>query len=231
MAERIFKLADFREYLRMLEAARADYVLIGGHAVALWAVRYLPGDECAALGTDMPLLSKDLDLRAEESVARSLATALRTVLTHAQFKKQPHMGKTRAIVVHLHGHSTTIEILQRVPGLDLSADDPPQGHALRLPLEDIRVRVLDPVSLFLAKAHTYVDAREANEAGRRNDGPHLRLLAALLPAYFAELDSRHAAGRIKIEPAAERARLHACLDFHGTALPLSAHELDGVRAS
>ena len=228
MAERIFRLADFREYLRMLEAERADYALIGGHAVALWTVRYLPDEQCAALGIDMPLLSKDLDLRAEESVARSLATSLRTVLTHAQFKKQPHMGKTRAIVVHLHGHSTTIEILQRVPGLDPSANEPPQGHVLRLPLEDIRVRVLDPVSLFIAKAHTYIDTREANEAGRRNDGPHLRLLTALLPAYFTELDLRHAEGRIKIEPAAERARLRACLDFHGDTLPLSADEIRAV---
>ena len=99
---------------------------------------------------------------------------------------------------------------------------------LRLPLEDIRVRVLDPVSLFIAKAHTYRDALEANQAGRRNDGPHLRLLAALLPAYFAELDSRHAEGRIKIEPAAERARLRACLAFHGDALPLSADEIRAV---
>ena len=228
MAERIFKLADFREYLRMLETARADYSLIGGHAVALWAVRYLPDERCAALGIAMPLLSKDLDLRAEESVARGLATTLRTVLTHAQFKKQPHMGKTRAIVVHLHGHSTTIEILQRVPGLDSSADEPPRGHVLRLPLEDIRVRVLDPVSLFIAKAHTYIDAREANDAGRRNDGPHLRLLAALLPAYFAELDSRYGQGRIKIEPAGERARLRACLDFHRDTLPLSADEIRAV---
>ena len=138
------------------------------------------------------------------------------------------MGKTRAIVVHLHGHATTIEILQRVPGLDPSADEPPQGHVLRLPLEDIRVRVLDPVSLFVAKAHTYIDAREANEAGRRNDGPHLRLLAALMPAYLAELDSRHAQGRVKIEPAAERDRLRACLAFHGDALPLSEDELARV---
>ena len=179
----------------------------------------------------MPLMSKDLDLRAEESVARSLAIALRTVLTHAQFKKQPHMGKTRAIVVHLHGHSTTIEILQRIPGLDPSADEPPRGHVLRLPLEDIRIRVLDPVSLFIAKAHTYLDAIEANLAGRRNDGPHLRLLTALLPAYLVELDERHAQGRIKIDPAGERVRLRACLDLHGTALPLPADEIARVRAA
>lgn len=228
MPERRFVLEDFIEYLRILHGSRADYVLIGGHAVALWARRYLAESVTMALGVSLPLMSKDIDLRAEESVARALATTLRTVLTHAQFKKQPHMGKTRAIVVHLHGHSTTIEILQRVPGLDPSADEPPRGHVLRLPLEDIRVRVLDPVSLFIAKAHTYIDAREANEAGRRNDGPHLRLLAALLPAYFAELDSRHADGRIKIEPAGERARLRACLDFHGDTLPLSVDELRAV---
>ena len=231
MAERRFVLEDFLEYLRMLGASRADYVIIGGHAVAIWAQRYLAKEATLALGIPLPLLSKDLDLRAEESVARALATTLRTTLTHAQFKKQPHMGKTRAIVIHLHGHSTTIEILQRVPGLDLSADEPPQGHVLRLPLEDIRVRVLDPVSLFIAKAHTYRDALEANQAGRRNDGPHLRLLAALLPAYFAELDSRHAEGRIKIDPATERVRLRGCVEFHGDALPLSPEELAGVRGA
>ena len=134
MPERRYIVDDFIEYLRMLNAARADYALIGGHAVAIWAQRYLPENATQAIGVTLPLLSKALDLRAEESVAHALATELRTTLTHAQFKKQPHMGKTRALVVHLHGHSTTIEILQRVPGLDPSADEPPRGHTLRLPL-------------------------------------------------------------------------------------------------
>ena len=59
MSDRIFKLTDFLEYLRMLEAQRADYALIGGHAVALWTVRYVPDADCAAMGIDSPVAESD----------------------------------------------------------------------------------------------------------------------------------------------------------------------------
>ena len=59
MPERRFVLEDFIEYLRMLHVSRADYVLIGGHAVALWARRYLAESVTTALGVSLPLMSKE----------------------------------------------------------------------------------------------------------------------------------------------------------------------------
>ena len=60
MPERRYILDDFIDYLRMLEAQRANYALIGGHAVAIWAQRYLPESTTEAIGVTLPLSPAEL---------------------------------------------------------------------------------------------------------------------------------------------------------------------------
>ena len=74
--EKPFSLVDFQPALLQLRDAELQQVLVGGLAVSAWAEMFLEGEE--RLEFDLPIYSKDIDLRGAKISAIFLARELRS---------------------------------------------------------------------------------------------------------------------------------------------------------
>ena len=124
-----FCLRDFEPFLHSLNESGIQGVLIGGMAVAAWAGDYL--EEADVPDFDLPLYSKDIDLRGLKSTMMFLAKDMQVAgaeirgYATATRKAAPEMGQIHAAQVYWRGHRTSIEVLERLPGLDEGKAFPP----------------------------------------------------------------------------------------------------------
>lgn len=230
-----FCLADFRPFLQALTEQEDQSVLIGGMAVSAWADVHLELSEADFF--DLPIYSKDVDFRGQKVTSALLSQTL--VMDGAQIqgrvsatrKNAPHMGRVFAVSLIWKGRRTSIEVLERLPGLDSGIEDDPQGTPM---ITQGGLSVLDPCSLFICKLHA-ANTRPAGQAG--NDVTHLAILARVIPRFLAKLravvvpeyDGREDVSRLlrKIEscesgedvfqiplPVEEKARLIEALRMH-----------------
>lgn len=197
-----FCLADFGPFLRSLTEEEDDSVLIGGMAVSAWADLHLEPTEKDFF--DLPIYSKDVDLRGQKVTSALLAgkmvgagAEIRGKVS-ATRKNAPHMGRVFAVSLFWRGATTSIEVLERLPGLDSGIDEFPSGTAIAT---RGGLTLLDPCSLFICKLHA-ANTRPAGEAG--NDVKHLAILACVIPRFLeklrsapvAEYDAKEDVGRL-----------------------------------
>lgn len=223
--ERPFCLDDFRPFLKSLIESEDESVLVGGLAVSAWAELFLEGNE--RLQFDLPIFSKDIDLRGHKITCMILTKFMQTDgaklggIVTATRKNAPHMGRVFASSIFWRESKTSVEVLERLPGLDTGIDDSPVGT----PLSPLRELVLlDPCSLFICKLHA-ANSRPAGQVG--NDVKHLAILACVIPRFLEKLrsvpvpdyDGRVDAGRLL-------AQIEACeAGRHPFRVPLASEEI------
>lgn len=177
-------MGDVRNLLDYLSSTNAQYTLAGGLAVSFWAEQLASAEEQTAFG--VPLHSEDIDFRGY----RFLADGIKAWMTAqgvemgqinvAMRKGAEFMGKIYNLPFRpVDSHSgiqaaANVEILERLPLLDRSLAERPNGTVLTL----AGIRVLDPFSLMICKLHAF-HTRPPEEKGR--DLHHLKILAAILP--------------------------------------------------
>ena len=182
-----FCLADFSPFLQTLVQDEDQSVLIGGMAVSAWGEIHLEPNEHAVY--DLPIYSKDVDLRGQKITSALLSAKLREQgaeirgSVSAVRKNAPHMGRVFAVSLRWRGQQTSIEVLERLPGLDTGIVDGPLGTPL-VTLSGLSL--LDPCSLFICKLHA-ANTRPTGEAG--NDVKHLAILACVIPRFLEKLRS------------------------------------------
>jgi hypothetical protein len=186
-AKQPFSLADFGPFLRTLTEGEDQSVLIGGMAVSAWGEIHLESAEHAVF--DLPIYSKDVDLRGQKITSLLLAETMakdgaeiRGSVT-ATRKNAPHMGRVFAVSLFWKGQQTSIEVLERLPGLDTGIDDVPVGTPL---VTRGGLSLLDPCSLFICKLHA---ANTRPEGAASNDVKHLAILSRVIPRFLEKLRS------------------------------------------
>jgi hypothetical protein len=183
--ERPFCLDDFRPFLKFLVESEDQSTLVGGLAVSGWAEIFLEGAERHQF--DLPIFSKDIDLRGLKMTCTALTKSMQLEgaivggVVAAVRKSAPEMGRVFAASLTWRSFKTSVEVLERLPGLDTGIDDPPAGTTLT-PIENLVL--LDPCSLFICKLHA-ANSRPAGQAG--NDVKHLAILARVIPRFLAKL--------------------------------------------
>ncbi|HBJ87378.1 MAG TPA: hypothetical protein DDZ88_26675 [Verrucomicrobiales bacterium] len=184
-SEKPFCLDDFDPFLRRLGEDELPCALIGGIAVSAWAELFL--DEVEKGEFDLPIFSKDIHLRGDKPSCMALAGHLQADgaemlgIATATRKNAPHMGRVFAVQLFWRGQRTSVEVLERLPGLDTGIDDPPCGTALAT---SRGVSLLDPCSLFICKLHA-ANTRPGDAAN--NDMKHLRILARVIPRFLEKV--------------------------------------------
>lgn len=200
--EKPFAFADFQSQLVKLTESEIAYVLVGGLAVAAWAEAHLTPDESELF--DLPLYSKDIDLRGGKPASLFMAQAIHADgaeiggIVTATRKAAPHLGRIFAVSAIWHGQRTSIEVLERLPGLDTNINAPPNGTPVTAP---DGISLLDPCSLFICKLN--VANGRTGDAGN-NDIKHLAILARVIPRFLdkvrvtalPEYDAREDAQRL-----------------------------------
>jgi hypothetical protein len=169
--KRIFVPSDFWE---IIQKVSGECVMVGGQAVAWWALHYRP--------IDPPLTSCDIDFWGFREDLQNLAKALgrKPVYPH-QYEMTTWVG---GIPLHLKGEPTIVEFLSSVPGLDVF--DPEKAsvsHVISPESGSKLLPVLSPVSLVLAKLHAL---RAYNQTGRQ-DELHLKVSLLTSRAFISQL--------------------------------------------
>jgi hypothetical protein len=187
-AERPFCLEDYLPFLKALAESEDESVLVGGLAVSAWAEMFL--DESERHHFDLPIFSKDIDLRGRKMTCLALTKIMQLdgailggVVT-ATRRNAAHMGRVFAASITWRNSRTSVEVLERLPGLDTGIADAPVGTPLS-PSDDLVL--LDPCSLFICKLHA-ANTRPHGEAG--NDIKHLAILARVIPQFLGKLRAK-----------------------------------------
>ena len=227
-AERPFCLDDYRPFLVSLTESEDESVLIGGLAVSAWAELFLDGVE--RLHFDLPIFSKDIDLRGKKMTSIILTKLMQLEgakigsVIAATRKNAPQMGRVFATSITWREFKTSVEVLERLPGLDTGIDDAPVGSSLN-PVNGLTL--LDPCSLFICKLHA-ANTRPGGAAS--NDEKHLAILARVIPRFLAKLRAMTVEGYDAKEDAGRLFRqIEDCqADRHPFRVPLPAEEIAGL---
>lgn len=185
--QRPFCLEDYLPFLKALVDSEDESVLVGGLAVSAWAELFL--DESERHQFDLPIFSKDIDLRGRKMTCLALTKimqldgAILGGIVAATRKNAPHMGRVFAASITWRNFKTSVEVLERLPGLDSGIADAPVGTPLS---PSAGLVLLDPCSLFICKLHA-ASTRPEGEAG--NDVKHLSILARVVPRFLQKLRS------------------------------------------
>jgi hypothetical protein len=184
-AERPFCLEDYLPFLKSLVDSEDESVLVGGLAVSARAELFF--DELGRHQFDLTIFSKDIDLRGRKMTCLALTKIMQldgAVLggvVAATRKNAPHMGRVFAASITWRNFKTSVEVMERLPGLDTGIADAPVGTPLS-PSEDLIL--LDPCSLFICKLHA---ANTPPESQAGNDIKHLAILARVIPRFLQKL--------------------------------------------
>lgn len=226
--ERPFCLEDYRPFLKSLAESEDESVLVGGLAVSAWAELFLDGAE--RLQFDLPIFSKDIDLRGRKITCIVLTKIMQMdgakpgAMVAATRKNAPHMGRVFAASMSWREFQTSVEVLERLPGLDTGIEDAPLGTPLS-PMKDLIL--LDPCSLFICKLHA-ANTRPAGQAG--NDVKHLAILARVIPRFLEKLRSSRVPeydGRADADRLLQQ--IEACESGrHPFRVPLTADEISSL---
>lgn len=176
-------LADFESVLRQSTEMELNYSLVGGLAVSLWTQHY------QIKSVHLPLYSKDLDVRGDKPAYLLLGQYIKqeghSLAGFWTVKRKDPPGMGRAFVIQVDMAEigrVNIEVLERLPLLD-EPDGPPRG----LTVEIAGIRVLDPLSLLICKAHALHHRRPDAPS---NDRVHIELLSEIAPKFAAEAKER-----------------------------------------
>ena len=215
-SDQLVTLADFSSALNVLHETQTPYCLVGGLAVGLWSEFLLTPKEKSSF--DLPVKSKDIDLRAEKNVATILTLQLRnegataTQVIKRTPKDTEQSFPSFAIPITLppkaHGEksmATTIEALSGMPLLDTYANE--QKTAIQHNGTTLKVRgffVLDPCSLMVCKLNA-IHTRPPGESD--NDRKHATILSIVIPRFIRKSMQRYHSGVDTYHPKTDAQRL------------------------
>ncbi len=175
-------LEDFSGLLEIAQKECKDALLVGGHAVNLWASLYL--DHEPALRQFLPFTSKDLDLLGN---ANTLETLVRRA---GVLPVRTEAGAPSPVLGHFpftlsDGRVATVEVLFSLAGV--TVEELTRGAALvAVPQTNLVLRLPSPLACLKAKIHNLAELDQR----MRQDEKHVRMLllcnrAALLDALAA----------------------------------------------
>jgi hypothetical protein len=227
-------LNDFRPALEAMLETESEYTLVNGLAVGVWAEVFLSQSERDRF--DLPIRSKDIDIRAAKSDAMMLLKNLKErgsqigTICKRTPKDTTQSFPAIAVPIQLPGSGmmTTVEALSGMPTLDTALPDGTvETHGTTLRFD--KLQVLDPCSLMICKLNA-LNTRPAGQSD--NDSKHATILSLVIPRfiqralerhqslhdpYHPGIDARRLAGFLKKDPWAKlipkeerRALLDAC---------------------
>ena len=164
--------SDFGE---IIQKVPEECALVGGQAVAWWAVHY-------GILTEKPLTSCDIDFWGFREDLQHLAAALRRKAIYPnRYEMTAWVG---GIPMEIKGAETIVEFINTVPGLDvINPEKASVGQVFSSGTAPKNLLVLSPVSLVLAKLH----ALRAYEQSDGQDGLHLKVCLLTSRSFIVQL--------------------------------------------
>ena len=167
------EVADFADVLLPHDDLGSP-VVVGGHAVNLWASYFLAGGD-VALAEFLPFTSKDLDF---------VGTVEQLEALHRRFKGTKKMGQPRSPVVGrlelpFGDGFRIVELLHTVKGLTFAE----LKRSINVSVAGVSARVLDPQLVLKAK----IENCATIDQDGRNDVKHVAMMIRCNRAFLREL--------------------------------------------
>lgn len=165
---------DFVEVFAAFKDSEDPILLVGGHAVNVWALSYLDRARKDILPHE-PLTSSDMDIYA----TRNTLLWLNSVLGGKLYVSSPREIVLGAIELKIGEHALTIEALRSVKGVT----DTELANRASLSISGYDILVPLPHVLLKAKLSNALELEQDD----RQDVKHVRLLAIVLREYLVDL--------------------------------------------
>ncbi len=164
----------FLSQLVQLREAGINFVVVAGQSVNIWAQYFIKA--VPELGDYLPFVSKDIDLLSSLSEVRAMETVLDGKLQRFKDVRQPMFGLFKSNT----DPELQFDLLRSVYG-------PVSSERLKRRSQIVGgIPVIDPISLFVSKAHNVACLQQEN----RQDIRHLKILRLVVCGYFQLLYSR-----------------------------------------
>ncbi|MFT3991209.1 MAG: hypothetical protein QM680_07345 [Luteolibacter sp.] len=231
LPEALVTLGNFKKALKSLRDTKTLYCVVGGLAVGQWGEEFLKPEE--KFRFDLPIRSKDLDIRAQKDAAVILVLNLRnegasaSQLVMRNPKNRDASFPSCAVSVVLSDPqplNTTIEALSGMPLLD----EYDSNHNIRQNGSALLYRdlyLLDPCSLLICKLNA-IHTRPPGESD--NDRKHATILSLVIPRFIQRTIQRLNEGRDRYHPFADANRLAGFLTREPWSGLLPADEKERV---
>lgn len=164
------------DYRALLDSC-PELTIVGGQAIAVWAIAYLDLDDASRGG----LGSRDLDVVATVAVSQIIAA-----LPGWKHDRPPLWAFRDTRILRLESRTTdgrllVVEVLHKVLGLEEEDID----TVTSIEQGGITYRVLDPIAMLKAKA---ANVRELDQEGPppRQDRAHLRIIAQCVAPFLRD---------------------------------------------
>jgi len=158
-------------------------LVVGGHAVNIWAVAYLP-----RLGFQLrsfaPFTTKDLDLWGPKKILDSLSQKYGVEIIHSP-PRSPGIG---FVVIPKGALQLKVELLTGVNGVRSIE----KQNVVELIVEGIPVRVLDAISCLKAKIANVADIDQS----RRQDVKHVKIMKLCAREFAIDMLAQASRGEI-----------------------------------
>lgn len=165
-----------------LLATKEPVLLVGGQAVNLWAVYYE-----ARTAELAPFVSRDVDVLGDRETLEALGKLTGT--KPQIFPLRPPTNEVGVVVAKdAGGQPLLIEVLRSVHGV---SNEELREPVYTMALGKTHVRVPSPIVLLQAKIANVADIAQPG----RQDARHVAILALVLPAYLADLQTAVVEGR------------------------------------
>jgi hypothetical protein len=175
-----FELSALEPVFRAIKLADLDVVLLGGHAVSFYAVKY--SDRCPELLRYYPLLSKDADLLGTVDDRLRLASALRL-----EWRRNPRKGGMQGLSlgqINLpEPPGAKLEILGKILGADAESI---RESALNESSGDIRIRVIHPLLLYQTKGINLAGIDQQRGKSQRQDAKQFVIMGIVVAELLKE---------------------------------------------
>lgn len=226
------KLVTLKDFLPALEAmaeTESDYCLVGGLAVGAWAETFLGPED--RIRFELPLRSKDIDIRAAKADAMMLLKNLKERgvkigVVYKRMSKDPDKAfpVIAAPITLPTGITSTVEALSGMPTLDKTRPDgriQTHGTALRFG----NIQIIDPCSLMICKLAA-IKGRPPGESD--NDQKHATILSLVIPLFIQNALERNQKNQDPYHPRIDARRLAGFLTKEPWKYLIPKHEREAM---
>ncbi len=171
---------DYKDILALNGSDGMPRILVGGHAVNVWAEHYLK--EEPSLAEFMPFRSKDLDILGTSSDLEDVAR--KTGLKCERAENRTFIPSAGYLLMkHKSGEFVKVEILKRIYGV---TSESLKERASELVHQGIRIRVIDPLTLLRAKTENSVHLEQNKPGYERQDVKHMQIMLIVAHAFLKD---------------------------------------------
>jgi hypothetical protein len=212
---------DFKEFVHVPDSKGEPPIVIGGHAVNLWAMYYLQSEP--GLQKLAPFTSKDMDFLGDRTTALGFSRMLNEPAERApKSERTPVLYRIKRLFPNTDRQNSTLEVLSHLPGVS-NREIKESAMLIHSDALGTRVRLPNPITCLKAKAHNLVHINQQ----KRQDHRQVQIMILCCRAFLRDVIAQSETG--KITEGAARAPFEALLRWTGLVTARNAARTHNLR--